>query len=50
MQGMTREFNEEKVVKNLYGFMGSGAKEYLPHGARVNEFLERFKLGGLEEI
>ena len=50
MQGMTREFNDEKVVKNLYGFMGIGAKDYLPHGVTVNEFLERLDPGELEEI
>lgn len=50
MQGMTREFNDEKVVKNLYSFMGSSAKEYLPHGVTVNEFLERVDPAGLEEI
>lgn len=50
MQGMTREFNDEKIVKNLYGFMGSGAKDYLPHGVTLNEFLERLEPGELEEI
>lgn len=50
MQGMTREFNDEKVVKNLYGFMGTGAKDYLPHGVTVNEFLERLEPGELEKI
>ena len=41
MQGMTRGFNDEKVENNLYGFMGSNAEEYLPHGVTVNEFPER---------
>ena len=50
MQGMTREFNDEKVVKNLYSFMGSSAKGYLPHGVTVNEFLERLDPGELEKI
>ena len=50
MQGMTREFNDEKVVENLYGFIGSGAKDYLPHGVTANEFLERLEPGELEEI
>lgn len=50
MQGMTREFNEEQVVKNLYGFMGINAKDYLPHGVTVNEFLEKLDSSGLEEI
>lgn len=50
MQEMTRKFNEETVVGNLYSFMGSKAKEYLPHGVTVNEFLERLDPMELEEI
>lgn len=50
MQGMTREFNEDTVVKNLYHFMGSDAKKYLPHGVTENEFLERLNPSELEEI
>lgn len=50
MQGMTREFKEGQVVKNLYGFMGINAKDYLPHGVTVNEFLEKPNPAGLEEI
>lgn len=50
MQGMTREFNDEIVVNNLYHFMGSESKEYLPHGVTVNEFLERLEPEELEEI
>ena len=41
MQEMTRQFNDEKVVENLYSFMGDSRKEYLPHGVTENEFLER---------
>ena len=50
MQGMTREFNNETVAGNLYSFMGSKEKEYLPHGVTVNEFLERLDPLELEEI
>ena len=50
MQGMTRAFNDETVVKNLYYFMGCESKEYLPHGVTVNEFLERLEPEELEEI
>lgn len=50
MQGMTREFNDEIVAKNLYHFMGSSPKEYLPHGVTVNEFLERLDPAELEKI
>ena len=41
MQEMTRAFNDEKVCKNLYGFIGEDENEYLPHGVTENEFLER---------
>lgn len=50
MQGMTREFNDEAVCRNLYRFMGNSAKEYLPHGVTVNELLERLDPAELEEI
>ena len=50
MQEMTRAFNDENVVKNLYGFMGSSPKEYLPHGVTENEFLERLDPTELENI
>lgn len=49
MQGMTREFNDEAVCRNLYLFMGNRAKEYLPHGVTVNEFLEKLKPTELDE-
>ena len=38
---MTRQFNDEKVMGNLYSFMGESRKEYLPHGVTENEILER---------
>ena len=50
MQGMTRNFNDDTVVKNLYRFMGSDSRKYLPHGVTVNEFLERLEPLELEEI
>ena len=43
MQEMTRAFNDENVVKNLYGFMGSSPKKYLPHGVTENDFLEKLE-------
>ena len=49
MQEMTRQFNDEKVVENLYSFMGESRKEYLPHGVTENEFLKRLDLLELEE-
>ena len=50
MQEMTRTFNDEKVCKNLYGFMGEEKKTYLPHGVTENEFLERLDPVELEAI
>ena len=50
MREMTREFNDETVVKNLYRFMGSSTGEYLPHGVTVNEFLEKLDPAELEKI
>lgn len=50
MQEMTRQFNDEKVVENLYSFLGESKKEYLPHGVTENEFLERLDPLELEKI
>ncbi len=32
MQEMTRIFNDEQVVSNLYQFMGTKEKDFFPHG------------------
>ena len=50
MQEMTRKFNDEKTVENLYSFIGDPRKEYLPHGVTENEFLERLDPENLENI
>ena len=50
MQEMTREFNSDKVVNNLYHFMGKSEKEYLPHHVTLNEYLERLEPAELEAI
>ena len=50
MREMTRQFNNETVTKNLYCFMDSDAKKYLPHGVTVNEFLEKSDPAELEQI
>ena len=50
MQEMTRAFNDERICRNLYCFMGEDAKEYLPHGVTENEFLERLEPKELENI
>ena len=50
MQDMTRMFNDEQVVSNLYSFLGSGKQDYLPHHVTLNEYLERLKPSELEEI
>lgn len=50
MQEMTRKFNDDKIVENLYMFLGDTKKDYLPQGIIVNEFLERVFPEELEEI
>lgn len=50
MQEMTRFFNNDNVVKNLYSFLGETEKEYLPHGVTENEFLEKLDASELEKI
>lgn len=50
MQEMTRKFNDDRIVENLYSFLGDTKKDYLPHGVTVNEFLERVSPEELEEI
>ena len=50
MQEMTRKFNDDKIVEDLYAFLGDTKKNYLPHGVTVNEFLERVSPEELEEI
>ena len=50
MQEMTRTFNDEKICRNLYRFMGEDVKDYMPHGVTENEFLERLDPRELETI
>ena len=50
MRAMTRAFNTDRIVSNLYGFMESSPKEYLPHHVTLNEYLERLPVEELESI
>ena len=50
IQEMTRKFNDDEVVENLYLFMGETKKEYLPHGVIENEFLARLNPVELEKM
>ena len=50
MQEMTRKFNDDAVVEDLYSFMSEEKKEYLPHGVIENEFLARLNPEELEKI
>ena len=50
MQEMSRRFNDDKVVENLYFFFGDTKRDYLSHGVTENEFLERLNPEELEEI
>ena len=50
MQSMTYVFNREKIVENLYQFMGREGKEYLPHAVTVNEYFERLNPEELQKV
>ena len=50
MQEMTRKFNDEKIVNNIYSFLGEEKKKFLPHGVTENEFLEKLNPEELENI
>ena len=50
MREMTRKFNDEQIVENLYSFWGERKKEFLPHGVTENEFLEKLDSEELETI
>ena len=50
MQEMTRTFNNERICRNLYTFMGENTKNYMPHGVTENEFLERLDPRELETV
>ena len=50
MQEMTRKFNDEKIVNNIYSFLGEEKKKILPHGVTENEFLEKLNPEELENI
>ena len=41
MQGMTQAFNTAAAGENIYGFLGEGVREYLPHHVTENDYLER---------
>ena len=50
MRAMSREFNSDKIVSNLYWLMGRDEKEYLPHHVTLNEYLEKLEPVELEKI
>lgn len=50
MQEMTRKFNDDVVVKNIYGFINEEDKEYLPHSVTINEYLSKLNPGELGKI
>ena len=41
MQEMTRQFNNDEAVSNIYSLINEEAKEMLPHYVTSNEYLER---------
>ena len=50
MQEMTRAFNDERICRNLYTFMGEDVKDYMSHSVTENEFLERLDTRELETV
>ena len=50
MQEMTRKFNDDVVVKNIYGFINEEDKEYLPHSVTINEYLSKLNPKELGKI
>lgn len=50
MQMMPYELNRERIVENLYRFMGTKEKEYLPHAVTVNEYFERLDSEELQKV
>lgn len=50
MQSMTYEFNQERIVENLYRFMGRKGKEYLPHAVTVNDYFKRLCPDELQNV
>lgn len=50
MQEMTRAFNDERISRNLYTFMGEKERDYLPHGVTENDFLGKLSPVELENI
>ena len=50
MREMTRTFTDEAVTRNIYSFLGTESKEYVPHGVTINETLERLDPVELEKI
>lgn len=50
MQEMSRAFNKDAVVSNLYRYLKCEEQEYLPHHVTVNEYLEKLEPEELEKI
>lgn len=50
MQDMTRQFNSDEAVANIYDIMGEEAKEMLPHHVTSNEYLERLNPDEIRKV
>lgn len=50
MQEMTRKFNDDVVVRNIYGYINEEEQEFLPHAVTLNEYLSKLNPIELETI
>ena len=50
MRAMDRLSENERVVQNLYSFMGREARPFIPHSVTENKFLEKLKPEELEAV
>ena len=50
MQEMTRKFNDDVVVRNIYSYINEKEKEFLPHSVTLNEYLSKLNPVELETI
>ena len=50
MRSMTDYFEDEKVTKNVYRYLGMEEKEYLPHHQTINDLLSEVNPDEIEKI
>ena len=50
MRDMTRIFNDDRAVENIYSYLHVPTVEFLPHGVTINDYLKEFDYRELEHI